>query len=177
LDLSDQQAEALVNLAWLFYQTNQVDGIDGVLGRMFSVIPTGYRFPLEGTMPPMAHEERKAHACLSYWSILGRAELLSAYVALDRAQSASPQPEQASRLQQATRAITLSLAYQELIADAHFDMTRAESSLHQRILRDGLSIAGLHQQAQQVAAELGMSSPTRFQRFLDRMFGPAGLWV
>ena len=177
LDLPDQQAEALVNLAWLLYQTEQADGVEAVLSHMYSVIPTSYRFPLEGKVPLMAHEDRNAQACLPFWSILGRAELLNAFVALDRARSASQQPEQTARLHQAARAITLSLAYEELIADAHFDMTRAEASLHQRILHDGLSIAGLHQQAQQVAVELSLSSPTRFQRFLDRMFGPADLWA
>jgi hypothetical protein len=124
----------------------------------------------------MAAEDLKAQACLPFWNILGRAELLNGFIALDRAQSA-PQPvEQAARLQQATRAITLSLAYQELIADTHFDMNRAEFSLHQRILHDGLSIASLHQHAQEAADELQVSTPTRFQRFLDRMFGPATLW-
>jgi AraC-like DNA-binding protein len=84
---------------------------------------------------------------------------------------------QAARLQQAVRTVTLSLAYEEQKADAHFDMTRAEASLHRRILHDRLNIAGLHQHAQQVAEELNLSRPTGFQRFLERMFGPADLWA
>lgn len=125
----------------------------------------------------MARADRKSQACMPFWSVLGKAEMLNAFVALDQAQSASRHAEQVGRLQQAVRAITLSLAYEEQIADAHFDMTRAEASLHRRILHDRLSIAGLHQNAQQVAEELDLSRPTRFQSFMDRMFGPADLWT
>jgi hypothetical protein len=85
--------------------------------------------------------------------------------------------EQAARLQEAARTITLSLAYQEQIAGTHLGMTRAEAGLHQRILHDGLSIADLHQLAQQTAQTLNLQRPTQFQRFLDRMFGPAALWA
>ena len=177
LELPDQQALALVSLGWLWYQTGQVDEVDKALRLVYSIVPPGYIFPREGELPPMARDDRKPQACLPFWSILGKAEMLKAFVALDRAQSASRQAEQAARLQQAVRTVTLSLAYEEQIADAHFDMTRAEASLHRRILHDRLNIAALHQHAQQVAEELNLSRPTRFQRFLDRMFGPADLWA
>ncbi len=177
LDLPDQQAQALVALAWLWYQSDQIDEVDDALRQVYPVVPSGYRFPRKGELPPMARADRKSQACMPFWSVLGKAEMLNAFVALDQAQSASRHAEQVGRLQQAVRAITLSLAYEEQIADAHFDMTRAEASLHRRILHDRLSIAGLHQNAQQVAEELDLSRPTRFQSFMDRMFGPADLWT
>jgi hypothetical protein len=85
--------------------------------------------------------------------------------------------EQEERLNEAAGHITLALAYNELFGDDHFDMTEAEAGLHRRILQDKLSITDLHRYARQAAGVLCLVQPTRFQRFLDRMFGPADLWA
>ncbi len=80
-------------------------------------------------------------------------------------------------LQAAVKHISLSLAYDALVAEQYFDLTRAEEGLHKRILRDNLSIRMLHKYARRAADEQGLKRPTRFQQFLDRMFGPPDLWV
>jgi hypothetical protein len=103
--------------------------------------------------------------------------MLRAYLTLDQAFAVPETEEKEARLQTAAKHITLSLAYDELVADTYFDLTRAEEGLHKRILHDNLSIKMLHQYAEQVAEEQDMTQPTRFQRFLNRMFGPADLWM
>jgi hypothetical protein len=177
MDLPDQQALAWTNLGWLWYYTGQIEEAYEALQQATSSIPRGYVLPPQGTLPPMGEGRRRGEACLPFWSTLGKAEMLRAYISLDQAQVAPSPEEQGERLKEAVRFITLSLAYDEQIADEHFDMTRAEAGLHRRIVQDRLSIASLHQRAQQVAEEQHLQRPTRFQRFLERMFGSADLWA
>ena len=73
--------------------------------------------------------------------------------------------------------ISLALTYLAQTGDEHLDLVRAEERLHRRLLEDRLHIGALHQYAQQVALEQGLAQPSRFQAFLNRMFGPPDLWV
>jgi tetratricopeptide (TPR) repeat protein len=177
LDLPDQQALAWTHLGWLWYHTGQVEEAQRALQRAYASIPEDYVLPTGGTVPPMARDGRKEEACLPFWGTLGQAEMLQAYIDLDQAPAAVSLEEQNEKLDDAVRHITLSLAYHEQIADEHVQMTRAEGRLHRRILQDRLSIAGLHHRAQLAASEQGLRPPTRLQKFLDRMFGPADLWT
>ena len=177
LELPDQQALAWTNLGWLWYYAGQIGEAGESLQKAFSVVPPGYVLSSQSAVPPMAHEERMGEACLAFWSSLGRAEMLRAYIAMDQARAASGSEKRQQKFKKAVKHATLSLAYHEQIADEHFDMTRAEAGLHRRILQDRLSITGLHLYAESVAEEEGLGKPTRFQRFLDRMFGPADLWA
>jgi tetratricopeptide (TPR) repeat protein len=176
MDLPRQRALAWTNLGWLYYYIGRQEELDESLRQAYEPFPTEYRFPANGSLPPMAERKKKSEATLPYWSTLGKAEMLKAYLALDQAFAASETEEQEAQLQTAVKHITLSLAYDELVADKYFDLTRAEEGLHKRILQDNLSIKMLHQYAQQVAGEQGLTQPTRFQQFLNRMFGPADLW-
>jgi tetratricopeptide (TPR) repeat protein len=177
LNLAGQQALAWTNLGWLCYYVGQLEEIEEALQRASLSLPADYLFPTHGLMPPMAQDQRRSEATLPYWSTLGKAEMLRAYLALDRALTAANEEEQVAAVQVAVRHITFSLAYDELIADEYFDLTRAEEGLHKRILQDSLSIRLLHQTARRVAEEQGLKQPTRFQEFLSRMFGPADLWA
>jgi tetratricopeptide (TPR) repeat protein len=175
LGLLDKQALAWTNLGWLWYYTGQLDEAQEALQQAFSSIPPDYFFPRQGPLPPMAREERKQEASLPFWSTLGKAEMLQAFIALDRASMALDQDEREVALKQAAMHTTLSLAYNEQVAGEYF-VTRAEEGLHTRILQDNLGIGGLHLYASQVAKEWGLEEPTRFQKFLTRMFGPGDLW-
>jgi hypothetical protein len=124
----------------------------------------------------MARRDRKAEARLPFWSTMGKMEMLMAYIVLDQVTKMLDRSEWETKLVQAVKHITLSLGYDELIADEYFDLVRAEGSLHRRILQDGLNIGELHQYAHRVAVEQALAEPSRFQQFLERMFGPAGLW-
>jgi len=177
IDLRPQQASAWTNLGWLHYYVGQTEEMDSALEQAYSPLPAEYLFPAQGALPPIAQNGQKREATLPYWSILGKAEMLRAYLALDQALAACGKEEHEASLRAAVRHITLSLAYDELIADAYFDLTKAEENLHRRILQDGLSIKSLHQYAQEVAKERGLEEPTRFQEFLNRMFGTADLWT
>ena len=174
--LLDQQALALTNLGWLWYYTGQTDKAHEALVQVHNVIPADYAFPQKGSYPPMAAKERKREASLPFWSTLGKAEMLQAYIALDRATN-GPEDEQCEEaLFQAVRHITLSLAYNEQVA-GQYSVIRAEENLHKRILEENLGIPSLHLYAQQAAREQGLEQPTRFQEFLTRMFGPGDLWA
>jgi tetratricopeptide (TPR) repeat protein len=175
--LPRHQALAWTNLGWLYYYTGRVEQVEESLQQANSPFPTEYLFPSEGPKPPMARAKRKGEATLPYWSSLGKAEMLRAQLALDQADAAPDGDGREEHLRAAVKHITLSLAYDELIADEYFDLSRAEEGIHKRILRDGLSISTLHRYAEQVAADQGLEQPTRLQRFLVRMFGPAELWV
>jgi hypothetical protein len=144
---------------------------------VYSVVPAGYVFPPQGKLPEMARDGRKAEACLPFWTSLGKAEMLKAYVALDQVQTVVSPGEGEVRLKEAVVHITLALAYHEQLSDEHFDLNQAEANLHRRILQDMLGIGRLHSYACQAAEELRLEPPTRFQTFLDRMFGPADLWA
>jgi tetratricopeptide (TPR) repeat protein len=177
MDQPRQQALAWANLGWLYYYTGEVEKVSETLAQAYLPFPKDYLFPTRGPTPPMANKGRKDEATLPYWSTLGKVEMLKAYLALDQARTTSNNDSGQTHLQAAVKHITLSLAYDELVAEAHFELARAEESLHRRILQDNLSIRSLHQHAHQVAEEQALDQPTPFQSFLDRMFGPADLWT
>ena len=176
MDLPDQEASALIDLGWLWYHAGQLDEAEAALDRVYSSIPEEYIFAKSAPQPEMALDKHKGDARLPFWSTLGSAEMLKAFMALDRFGADSTSQEQQTSLRESVACITLALAYYELIADGYFDIIAAEESLHKRILQDDLSIGNLHQAAWLVAEAQGLRQPTRFQEFLDRMFGPAGLW-
>jgi hypothetical protein len=103
--------------------------------------------------------------------------MLKAYMALDHALEARDERAHEAGLSEAVNHITLSLAYDEQIAEEYFDVNRAEDGLHKRIRQDGLSVWRLHRHAQETAEARRIPQPTRFQAFLNRMFGPAELWA
>jgi hypothetical protein len=175
MDLFDQQALAWTNLGWLWYYTGQNDQVHQALQRVYRTVPADYLFPDHDGIPPMAAEKRIREASLPFWSTLGKAEMLQAYIALDMARHAADDPEQDEKLVEAAQHITLSLAYDEQVAGEYF-ATRAERDLHKRILNDNLAIGSLHRFADEIAARRRLKQPTRFQEFLTRMFGPKDLW-
>jgi tetratricopeptide (TPR) repeat protein len=177
LGLTRQQSLAWTDLGWLRYYLGQVEEVQAALDQAYQPFPVEYLFPPHGSLPPMALEENKNEATLPFWSALGKAEMLEAHLALDRALAAADSEDHDQQLQIAVRHITLSLAYNELIAPSYFDVTRAEEGLHRRIIQDDLSIKAMHRCAQQVAEEQGLLQPTRFQAFLNQIFGPADLWM
>jgi tetratricopeptide (TPR) repeat protein len=173
--LLDQQALAWTNLGWLWYYTGQADKAHEALQQVYASVPPDYVFPEKGAHPPMAAKDRKREASLPFWSTLGKAEMLEAYIALDQALSAQKDDLHEKGLWDATRHVTLSLAYNEQVAGEYF-VTRAEEDLHKRILEENLGIPSLYLHARQVAEDQGLEQPTRFQEFLTRMFGPGDLW-
>jgi tetratricopeptide (TPR) repeat protein len=177
IDLPDQHALAWINLAWLWYYAAQAEQADSALREGYTCIPPDYVFPEHGSRPKMAEEQHKDEARLSFWSTLGKAEMLKAHIALDRSRQAPGEGEGAQRVRDAVQHITLSLAYNAQVARECFDVTRAEEGLHKRILADHLNIGELHRHAQQVAEAQGLRQPTCFQSFLNRMFGTADLWM
>jgi tetratricopeptide (TPR) repeat protein len=177
LDLPYKQALAWTQLGWLYYYLGQREKVEEALQQAYQPLPSGYLFPNYGPLPAMAETPHQGEATLPYWSILGRAEMLRGYLALDQALAASANNENGAQLQAAVKHITLSLAYNELVSDSHSDLKRAEEGLHKRIIQDGLSIRAMHQHAQEVAKAQDLAQPTRFQDFLNRMFGPADLWT
>jgi tetratricopeptide (TPR) repeat protein len=177
LDLPRLHALAWIDLGWLSYYLGQPEAIEGALQQAYRPFPAEYLFPAEGPLPPMAQGVQKREAALPFWSALGKAEMLKGYLALDQALAASGNEHHQEQLQAAASHITLSLAYDALVADSYFDLTRAEEGLHLRIVQDGLCIKTLHQNATEAAETQGLAQPTRFQQFLDRMFGPADLWA
>ena len=176
IDLPSQQALAWTNVGWLCYYTGETEAVPEALKKAYSPFPKDYLFNGGGSLPLMAKDGRKNQASLPYWGTLGKAEMLQAYLALDRARGADSDADHAQQLQAAVKHITLSLAYDELISDSYDDLARAEENLHRRILQEGLDISTVHRYTQQVAEAQGLQQPTRFQAFLTRMFGPAELW-
>jgi tetratricopeptide (TPR) repeat protein len=176
LDLPPQQSLAWTDLGWLGYYLGKVEDVEQALQQAYEPLPEEYLFPEQGPLPPMAEINQKKEAALPFWSALGKAEMLKANLALDQALGNSTNGHHQEQLRAATKHITLSLAYDELVADSHFELTRAEEGLHSRIVQDDLDISTFHQHAKQVAEEQGLSQPTRFQDFLQRMFGSADLW-
>lgn len=176
MNLPSQQALARTNLSWLHYYLEQREAAEKSVQQAYRPFPREYLFSSNGPMPRMACKERRNEASLPFWSTLGKAEMLRAYMALDQVQAANGNGDSAEHLLTAVRHITYSLTYDAQVADAYFDLTRAEGGLHKRILQDDLSIRSLHRHAQRVAEEQGLEQPTRFQWFLNRMFGTADLW-
>jgi len=176
LDLPRQQSLAWTDLGWLGYYLGKTEDVEQALQQAYEPLPEGYLFPEQGPLPPMAESRQKKEAALPFWSALGKAEMLKANLALDQALGNSTNGHHQEQLHAAAKHITLSLAYDELVADSHFELTRAEGGLHARIVQDDLDISTFHQHARQVAEEQGLSQPTRFQDFLQRMFGSADLW-
>jgi hypothetical protein len=176
IDLPSQQALAWTNVGWLCYYTGQSEGVPEALQKAYSPFPKDYLFNGGGSLPRMAKDGLRKQASLPYWGTLGKAEMLQAFLALDRARGAGSEADQAQQLQAAVKHMTLSLAYDELISNSYKDLVRAEESLHRRILQEGLDISTIHRYTQQVAEAQGLQQPTRFQAFLNRMFGPADLW-
>jgi tetratricopeptide (TPR) repeat protein len=176
INLPRHQALACTDLGWLFYYLGKGAEAQQALDQACQVFPPEYLFPPQGPLPPLAQPGRKAEATLPFWSTLGKAEMLRAYLSLDQALAASGQ-DRVGHLQTAVRHITLSLAYDKLIADTYFDLSRAEEGLHKRIIHDGLSIKALHHYASQAAEAQGLQPPTHLQAFLGRLFGSADLWA
>jgi len=174
LNLPRQQSLAWTDLGWLGYYLGRTEEVEQALQQAYQPLPETYLFPAQGALPPMA--EQKQEASLPFWSALGKAEMLKANLALDRALANSTNGHHQEQLRAAAKHITLSLAYDELVADSYFELTRAEEGLHARIVRDDLDINAFHRYARQVAEDQGLSQPTRLQDFLHRMFGPADLW-
>jgi tetratricopeptide (TPR) repeat protein len=177
MDLPDQCALAWVNLGWLWYYAAQTEEAAKALQAGYSSIPTDYLFPSHGPLPKMAEGKKKGEARLPFWGTLGKAEMLKAYMALDQTRAALTKEDRERHLEEAVKHVMLSLAYNEQIAREGFEVARAEEGLHRRIMEDHLSIGQLHKHACQVAQSQGLHQPTRFQAFLDRMFGPADLWA
>ncbi len=177
IDLPRQQALAWTNLGWLCYHIGRTREVRTALRQAYRPFPSAYLFPDRGPLPPLAGNGGKHQATLPYWSTLGKAEMLKAYLALDRALDTADKQEHEAQLQVAVKHITLSLAYDELVANLHFDLAKAEEALHKRIIQNGLSIKTMHHYAQKVAEAQGLRQPTRFQEFLSRIFGPADLWA
>jgi tetratricopeptide (TPR) repeat protein len=177
INILGQQALAWINMGWLFYYLGDLDEVEEILAQAYAPFPPEYLFPAHGPLPPMAQPDTKREATLHYWSTLGKAEMLRANIALDQALAAAGEDAYESHLKEAVDHITLSLGYDGLVADEYFDLSRAEKGLHKRILHDSLSIRALHQQAQAVAAERDLLQLTRFQEFLNRIFGPIDLWA
>lgn len=177
LNLPREQSLAWTDLGWLGYYLGHADGVEEALQQAYQPLPTEYLFPEQGALPPMAQREQKKEAALPLWSALGKAEMLKANLALDQALAHSTNGHHQQNLRAAAKHITLSLAYDELVSDSYFELTRAEEGLHSRIVQDDLDIQTFHQYAKQVAEEQGLNQPTRFQDFLQRMFGPAELWA
>ncbi|MFN2185808.1 MAG: hypothetical protein ACK2UU_17615, partial [Anaerolineae bacterium] len=177
LNLPREQSLAWTDLGWLGYYLGHSDGVEEALQQAYQPLPTEYLFPEQGALPPMAQREQKKEAALPLWSALGKAEMLKANLALDQAIAHSTNGHHQQNLRAAAKHITLSLAYDELVSDSYFELTRAEEGLHSRIVQDDLDIRTFHQYAKQVAEEQGLNQPTRFQDFLQRMFGPADLWA
>ena len=175
LDLPRQQSQAWTDLGWLEYYLGKEEGVERALLQAYEPLPQEYLFPEQGALPPMAESKQKKEAALPIWNALGKAEMLRANVALDQALSNSANGHHKELLHAAAKHFTLSLAYDELVANSHFELTRAEEGLHQRIVQDDLDVGAFHQYARQVAEEQGLSQPTRFQDFLHRMFGSADL--
>jgi tetratricopeptide (TPR) repeat protein len=177
LDLPHKQALAWTHLGWLYYYLGQTERAEEALEEAYQPFPAGYLFPKLGPLPSMAEAPHQSEATLPYWITLGRAEMLRGYLALDQALSTSASRENGAQLQAAVRHITLSLAYNGLVSGSHSDLDRAVEGLHKRIVQDGLSIKAMHQYAHEVAKAQDLAQPTRFQDFLNRMFGPADLWI
>jgi hypothetical protein len=171
-----QQALAWVHLAWLHYYLGQMDQVQAALAQASAVIPPEYLLPVHGAIPLLTQASRQDEACLLLYTALGQGEMLRAYMALDRAQAGPGAKEQKGTLQAAVGHISLSLYYLGQVARDHVALARAEEGLHQRILQDALSPDDLHPCARQAALEHGMARPSRFQEFLNRVFGPADLW-
>ncbi|NIV36567.1 MAG: hypothetical protein GWN58_46180, partial [Anaerolineae bacterium] len=176
LDLPRQQSLAWTDLGWLGYYVGKEEEVEQALQQAYEPLPQEYLFPEQGPLPPMAESKQKKEAALPIWTALGKAEMLRANLALDQALSNGANGHHKELLHAAAKHFTLSLAYDELVADSHFELTRAEEGLHTRIVQDDLDISTFHQHARQVAEEQGLSQPTRFQDFLHRMFGSADLW-
>jgi tetratricopeptide (TPR) repeat protein len=176
INLPRQQALAWIDLGWLCYYLGKTEEAQDALRKAYELFSSDYLIPTQGPLPPMAQGQRKKEAALPLWGALGQAELLGAYLALDQAFAVSDNPSEVEHLQVGVKHMTLSLAYNELMGEFHFELVRAEASLHKRIIQDGLSIKLLHRHARQVADAQGLDQPTRFQRFLNRLFGPANLW-
>ncbi len=177
LNLPRQQSLAWTDLGWLRYYLGQTQDVEQALQQAYGPLPEDYLFPQQGALPPMAEEEQKREAALPYWSALGKAEMLKANLALDQALNNSANGHHQEQICAAAKHFTLSLAYDELVADSYFELTRAEEGLHSRIVQDDLDISAFHQYARQAAEEQGLSQPTRFQDFLQRVFGPSDLWT
>ncbi len=177
LDFAHKQALAWTDLGWLYYYLGQTEKANEALEAAYQSFPAGYLFPKLGPLPSMAETPHQSEATLPYWSTLGRAEMLRGYLALDQALAVSANKENGTQLQAAVKHITFSLAYNGLVSGSHSDLDRAVEGLHKRIVQDGLSIKAMHYHAQEVAKTQDLAQPTRFQDFLNRMFGPADLWI
>jgi tetratricopeptide (TPR) repeat protein len=172
-----QQALAWTEMGWLYYDLEDPDRVRECLRQAAVPLPADYFFPTHGSTPPMAQEQCKREASLHYWSTLGQAEMLKAWIALDEALGAARQGLSKDGLKAAAEHISLSLGYSRLVSDEHFDLTRTEEGLHKRILHDHLSIGALHKYAVEIAEESDLEQPTPFQEYLNRMFGPIELWA
>ena len=177
IDCPYKHALAWTHLGWLYYYLGQTEKAVEALEKAYQPFPASYLFPDQGPLPSMAETPHRSEATLPYWSTLARAEMLRGYLALDQALAASANKGNGDQFQAAVKHITLSLAYNGLVSGSHSDLDRAEEGLHERIVHDGLSIKAMHQHAQEVATAQDLARPTRLQDFLNRMFGPADLWL
>ena len=107
----------------------KVEDVEQALQQAYEPLPEEYLFPEQGPLPPMAESRQKKEAALPFWSALGKAEMLKANLALDQALNHSTNGHHQEKLHAAAKHITLSLAYDELVADSHFELTRAERGI------------------------------------------------
>jgi hypothetical protein len=111
-----------------------------------------------------------------FWIVLGQTEMLRAFQALDSHSTTRSEAVRKTKLRAAAQHTTRALCYLEQVAAEHVELARAEQRLHLRLLQADLDLGELHRQARSEARELGLPRPSRFERFLHRMFGPLDLW-
>ena len=158
-------ALAWVNLAWMFYYIKRLEKARNSLEKAYSVIP--YK-ELEKAIAKYGSSIRPDKCICPLWSTLGKAEMLKAWLAMDERD-----------LEEASKHITLSLAYDEKLAPEHFDIIRAERIVSERLRRMNLGLQELrrlYRYAREAAQNYNLKQPTRFQRLLQNTFGPSNVW-
>jgi len=168
-----RQAYTLNAKAWIHYFMGEDIEAEKTLVTVYSLIPMNHQ--LRDNLEPAITSKDSPYA--PYWEILARIEMLQCHLSLNQAQKCRQAEEEFDKcIQRAVEHATRAFTYNALIADKYPDIERSETGLYKRILRQDLSIEKIYRYAWDYARK-SVSKSTRLLDFLERMFGPAELWL
>lgn len=174
--LTHQEVNALVNLAWLRYYIQDLEGARQIIDDQVFEIAEEYR-TLEG---PRLSRPPDPNAFI--WVQLGKSQLLLGQIAFDRYQELNQQRRRSGAeveraedfLRQAARHYTFSVAYDGLFADDFRDLRAGLDAIYRNLKKlNSRELQSVYQTVKQTTHDfdLDQDGPGRMQVFVEKSFG------
>lgn len=173
------RADALVNLAWLYYYAGQESDTLQSLERAGSIIPQEYRIkPYQQDLGDPSspddekEKEREKEAIIPFLTQLGKMELLRGQIAFNRYAQSRDTSVRREAIKDAIRHYTLAMAYDTQFRTQEFrDLRRAKDRMYERLkVLNAEEMRLVYDTVEEVQREFHLD-PSAMRAFLKRNFG------